>query len=146
MSLMDHIDHTEHVEHDQDFEHIHNPIDEPIEKLSEALLETPAIEAQAATEQNKQDIHKHRLLIARNICVGVAALLFMMSLLPSTILPHDFVYPLRGVAYLFGASAYVSELMVLSNLFRHKQPLRHMFMPYVFGLMYLLLGISYLRH
>jgi xanthine/uracil permease len=85
-------------------------------------------------------------LTARNICVGVAALLFLVALLPSAILPHAHVYPLRGVAYLFGAVAYVSELMVLSNLFRHKQPLRHLFMPYVFGFLYLLMGISYLGH
>lgn len=145
MNLIDHIE--DEIDIDEPIlTPINESIDEPAAKPAEMVLETPDIEAEAVNENSTHNVHQHRLLIMRNICVGVAALLFLLSLLPVTVLPHSFVYPLRGIAYLFGAAAYVSELMVLSNLFRHKQAFRHMFMPYVFGVLYLLLGISYLRH
>lgn len=89
--------------------------------------------------------HEEKLLVLRNICVAVAALLFLGSLLPSSLIGHA-GYPMRGVAYFFGAGAYVSELLVLTNGFSRKEPLKELFMPYVFGVLYIILGINYLLH
>ncbi len=89
--------------------------------------------------------HEEKLLVLRNICVAVAAVLFLGSLLPAAARAHV-NYFMKGIAYFFGAGAYGSELLILTNGFRRKEPLKEMFMPYVFGVLYVILGLSYLLH
>ena len=50
---------------------------------------------------------------------------------------------MRGVAYIFGAGAYMSEMLILTDNFKHMHPFREMFMPYAFGILYVLMSISY---
>ena len=63
----------------------------------------------------------------RNAMVLLAAILFLLSLAPNR-------YPiLRAVGYLFGAIAYICEIMVLTDCFKVKIPHNELFMPYCFG-------------
>ena len=88
---------------------------------------------------------QNRWLIIRNIFVVVAGLLFVASLFPEGIIGHT-SHLLKGVAYMFGALAYGSEFVVLTDCFKKKQSKREMFMPCVFGVLYIILGISYFHH
>ena len=51
---------------------------------------------------------------------------------------------LRAVGYLFGAIAYICEIMVLTDCFKVKIPHNELFMPYCFGPLYLIMGVGYL--
>ena len=81
------------------------------------------------------------ILLLRNLAVGAAAALFLVSLFH---LPCR--YLLKAIAYFFGAAAYFCEILLLTDCFTQKVPHREMFMAYCFGPMYILLGISYLFH
>ena len=59
----------------------------------------------------------------RNAMVLLAAILFLLSLASNR-------YPiLRAVGYLFGAIAYICEIMVLTDCFKVKIPHNELFMP-----------------
>ena len=74
----------------------------------------------------------------RNAMVLLAAILFLLSIVSNR-------YPiLRAVGYLFGAIAYVCEIMVLTDCFKVKIPHNELFMPYCFGPLYLIMGVGYL--
>ena len=49
----------------------------------------------------------------------------------------------KSVAYIVGALAYFGEILMLTDCFRHKPSGSELFMPYLFGAMYVILGISY---
>ena len=85
---------------------------------------------------------EERLLLVRNPCVAAAAALFLLAMVPEA-LSHHLKYIVRGVAYIFGAGAYGSEMMMLTDNFKHMHPFREMFMPYAFGVLYVLMSISY---
>ena len=80
------------------------------------------------------------LLSFRNLFTGAAALLFLMSFFLSSHLHHT----LRAVAYFFGAAAYFTEILMLTDIFKKRIPKREAFMAYCFGPLYVLMGISYL--
>ena len=87
---------------------------------------------------------EHRCLWIRNFLAGLAALLFIVSILP---LPLEHIHhDIQGVAYLIGAGAYIAELVEMSD--EEKRASRHhrrrIFMPNLFGLLYIILGISHL--
>ena len=90
----------------------------------------------------KPDKGEEHLLLIRNICVAVAAVLFLLAMVPH-LFEHHVKYILRGVAYVFGAGAYASEMLMLTDNFKHMHPFREMFMPYAFGVLYVLMAISY---
>ena len=48
------------------------------------------------------------------------------------------------MGYLFGAIAYICEIMVLTDCFKVKIPHNELFMPYCFGPLYLIMGVGYL--
>lgn len=98
---------------------------------------------EAAEKEGRQAPHEILFLSLRNILACIAALLFSLSLLsfPGQILPGNY---LRFSAYILGALAYGSEILVLTDLFHKRRPLREMFMPYIFGALYVALGFSYL--
>ena len=85
--------------------------------------------------------HKKRdyiMLILRNVFVGVAAVLFILSFF------FDDVYHiLKGVAYFSGVIAYVFECLLLTNCFKTKVPHKEMFMVYCLGPLYILMAIGY---
>ena len=74
----------------------------------------------------------------RNAAVLLAAVLFLLSL-ASARCPG-----FRAGGYLFGAAAYVCEIIVLTDGFKVKLPHAELFMPYCFGLLYLIMGVSQL--
>lgn len=91
----------------------------------------------------KPDVHEQHLLTLRNVCVLVAAVLFLTAMLPHGVLEHTAKYILRGVAYVFGALAYLGEMLIITDNFKHVHPFREMFMPYAFGVLYVLMAASY---
>ena len=79
-----------------------------------------------------------RTLFLRNLLAVVAALLFLLSLFSDN---NHLVF--KSVAYIVGALAYFGEILMLTDCFRHKPSGSELFMPYLFGAMYVILGISY---
>ena len=82
---------------------------------------------------------EHGVLLFRNIAVGMAVLLFLISMFH---LPFSHV--LKAIAYFLGATAYFSEFILLTDCFTKRVPHQEMFMAYCFGPLYILLGLSYL--
>lgn len=87
---------------------------------------------------------ERRCLIIRNILVSVSAILFLVSLIPTPeieALHHD----LTGIAYIIGALAYLSELVEEADEQKQSDPhhKHRLFMPNVFGILYIILGISH---
>lgn len=77
------------------------------------------------------------ILCIRNALVVFAVTLFLLSFTAKG-------EPLRAVGYIFGALAYVCEILVLTDCFKAKIPHTELFMPYCFGPLYLIMGIGYL--
>ena len=126
---------------------VHDPVEQNLPQNDA----TPTAGAPAAASHEHGGFHHddtplvHRYLYYRNIAVFVAAILFTMSLIP---IVQDWYIglPLKSVAYFVGATAYWFEYMILTGGLKHKPPRNHMFMPNVFGIMYIILGISYILH
>lgn len=78
------------------------------------------------------------MLWLRNAMVALAAM-FLLASLP--IIGHP---SMRAAGYLFGALAYVCEILVLTDCFHVKLPSNEMFMPYCFAPLYAVMGIGYL--
>ena len=74
--------------------------------------------------------------------MAVAAVLFLLAMVPH-LFEHHVKYILRGVGLRVGAGAYMSEMLMLTDNFKHMHPFREMFMPYAFGVLYVLMAISY---
>lgn len=89
--------------------------------------------------------HDRTLLLLRNVAVCIAALLFICTFLPESIFAHSGNHLLGAIAYLFGAVAYIMELLMLNNVFRTRVSFNEMFMPYVFGLLYIMMAIHYFQ-
>lgn len=77
------------------------------------------------------------MLRLRNVLVVFAVILFLLSFTGKGA-------PLRAIGYIFGALAYVCEILVLTDCFKVKIPHNELFMPYCFGPLYLIMGIGYL--
>ncbi len=110
-------------------------------KLLEEIKETvdstiPEIEEISHSSHPKAD---YTFLIFRNIFVGAAVILFLLSFVIMS--AHT---QLRAVGYLFGAGAYLFECFAITDCFQKKVPHTEMFMVYCFGPVYLLMGLSYL--
>lgn len=87
----------------------------------------------------------HRMLLLRNCAVVLAAALFFLSLFISVI-GQTLSFRLRAIAYFFGAAAYLCEYLMMTDLRRNRRARREMLMSNVFGIMYIILGISYFNH
>ena len=121
--------HTLHEEMEEVIHHAEDVLHDVWEGLSEE-------------EVISHSTHKkteHLFLLIRNLAVGAAVVLFLISLCPFT-----FRYTLKAVAYFLGAAAYCAEIVILTDCFTTRVPHREMFMAYCFGPMYILLGLSYL--
>ena len=87
---------------------------------------------------------EHYLLLIRNIAVTIAAVLFLSSELPFPFF-EEWHHTFCGAGYLFGAIAYVTELMEESDEQKEHDPhhRRKLFMPNVFGTLYVILAICH---
>ena len=74
----------------------------------------------------------------RNITVVFAGIFWCLSFFES---PHEHL--LRGIGYIFGASAYLSELVMLTEGFK-KFDHKELLMAYCFFPIYILMALSYL--
>ena len=116
-----------------------------LHEVEEAVEEVFHEFAEAHQEEEEDIAHSHHpklehwILLGRNITVGLAVLLFVVSLFH---LP--FKGALKAAAYFLGAAAYFSEILLMTDCFSEKVPHQEMFMAYCFGPMYILLGLSYL--
>ena len=104
-----------------------------IQDLREGLREEELL------SRNRHKQWERPILYLRNLAAAIAGALFFLSLLPM-----DAAAFLKGVAYFFGAAAYLSEILLLTDCFSNRVPHSEMFMAYCFGQIYLLLGVSYL--
>ena len=109
-------------------------------ELEPELVELEGGEGIEVLEPEKPRQLEHRLMLLRNGMVLVAALLFLISL------NSAYSELLKGVAYFFGAVAYGSELAILTDCFNRKKSWHEMFMPGIFGVLYVVLGVSYVLH
>ena len=90
------------------------------------------------TEHKLLSLFNTHGLFLRNFLAVIAAGLFMLSLLSDN--NHLL---LKAIAYAFGALAYLGEILLMTDCFRHLPPKSELLMPYLFGGMYIILGISY---
>ena len=74
----------------------------------------------------------------RNVFVVLAAALFLLTFV------FQSLSALRALVYLFGAFAYICEILVLTDCFTLRLPHNELFMPYCFGPLYLIMGVGYL--
>lgn len=116
----------------------HNVVQE-VEEVIHDVYEGLAEEELISHSHHKK--LEHYILIFRNVAVGLAVVLFAVSLFH---LPGS--NTCKGIAYFLGAAAYFSEILLLTDCFSEKVPHQEMFMAYCFGPMYILLGLSYLLH
>lgn len=93
-----------------------------------------------AHEPESEQHHVH-LLNAKNLCVLIAALMMITSIL-TTSLTDRAGRIIHSGAYFLGAAAYIAEIVLLTDFFREKPSLEHMFMPCIFGLLYIVVGVS----
>ena len=112
---------------------LHDEVEEVLHDVLEGLSEEEIL------SHSSHRSLEHAVLLARNIAVGLAVLLFLLSLLP---FPGR--YTLKAIAYFLGAAAYFAEILLLTDCFSRRVPHREMFMAYCFGPLYILLGLSYL--
>ena len=128
-----------HKLHDEVEAVIHGA-EEVIHEAGEVLhdvLEGLSEEELISHSEHKQ--FEHAVLLFRNITVSLAVLLFLVSM------SHlSFSHVLKAIAYFFGAAAYFSEFILLTDCFTKRVPHQEMFMAYCFGPLYILLGLSYL--
>lgn len=123
-------------------EHLHNHS----AKVHLAYIPHPSFKMTSIKQYRlakKPQVGEEKLLMSRNICVAVAAALFLVALLPHHLVDHSIKYALRGVAYIVGAGAYLSEMLMITDNFKHMHPFREMFMPYVFSILYVLMAVAY---
>lgn len=91
-------------------------------------------------EHSSHHVLNEIVVWARNLAVLIAAVLFLIS-----IFDHELT-KFKAIAYFFGAAAYFLELVEMTEYFKHKPPIKELFMVYCFGPLYILMGISYLLH
>ena len=94
-------------------------------------------------EDHRESKTVHTFLKIRNIVAALAAVLFILSILPIHALEH-YSHLLKFVAYILGAAAYGAEIIVLTDGLRKNPGIHEMLMPYIFGILYIMLGFSYL--
>ena len=81
----------------------------------------------------------YAMLIIRNLLVGAAAILFILSFFFG-----DIYHILKGAGYFCGTGAYVFECLLLTDCFKTKVPHKELFMVYCLGPLYLIMGLGYI--
>lgn len=77
----------------------------------------------------------------KNTLALFAAIMIVFSLFTEGV-PGRIGRTLHSIAYFLGAGAYIAELLLETDMFRHKPPLDHIFMPLIFGLLYIIIGVT----
>lgn len=103
------------------------------EVVDEGLLEKENI------KKSRHKVPEKIFLWVRNVLVAVAAVIFIFS-----IIMHNHEDTLKGIAYFCGAGAYVSEIIIATDIFTRKLNKHELFMAFCFGPLYILLGLSYI--
>jgi hypothetical protein len=119
---------------------VHHDMGEIVHEVEEVIHDV--YEGLSEEELISHSHHKkleHWVLAIRNVAVGIAVVMFILSL---THIHYGNI--LKAVAYFLGATAYFAEIVLLTDCFTEKIPHQEMFMAYCFGPMYILLGLSYL--
>ena len=92
-------------------------------------------------KKTEKQLADTRRLTIRNIAAAAAFALFITSLF----VQHKYAF--QSIAYLVGAVAYFSELVILSDGFKKKLELRESLMPLLFFVLYIILCVShFLEH
>ncbi len=94
-------------------------------------------------EDHRESKTVHTFLQVRNVVAVLAAVLFILSILPIHAFEH-YSHLFKFVAYILGAAAYGAEIIVLTDGLRKNPGIHEMMMPYIFGILYIMLGFSYL--
>ena len=124
-------------------EHHRTGITEAIAEEAIHIMEGDEAIVHDRPESHRLSKTQHTFLTVRNIFVVIAGGLFILSMLHIEPIYHYWNI-LKFVAYILGAGAYGSEIIVLTDGWRKNPGLKEMFMPYMFGVLYVLLGFSYL--
>lgn len=124
-------------------EHHRTGITEAIAEEAIHIMEGDEAIVHDLPESHRLSKTQHTFLTVRNIFVVIAGGLFILSMLHIEPIYHYWNI-LKFVAYILGAGAYGSEIIVLTDGWRKNPGLKEMFMPYMFGVLYVLLGFSYL--
>lgn len=86
----------------------------------------------------EEHCNRQQHLIAKNVFAGVAAALFIIAVFVS-----EQNQLIKAVAYAMGALAYIGELLVMTGAFTKRMPRSELFMPFLFGFVYIMMGVSY---
>lgn len=94
-------------------------------------------------EHHHQSKTIHTFLRIRNTLVMLTAVTFLLSIMPlhTLIAYHNLM---KFAAYILGAGAYGAEIIVMTDGLRKSPGASEMLMPYIFGVLYIVLGFSYL--
>ncbi len=109
------------------------------------LLEGVGESSDPRGHEHKATKAQEMMLGIRNILAVLAGVLFLLSMLRNGSLAV-YAYDLKFAAYFMGAGAYIAEILLITDIFRKKTSLKTMLMPYIFGILYVILGLSYLLH
>ena len=124
-------------------EHHRTGITEAIAEEAIHIMEGDEAIVHDLPESHRLSKTQHTFLTVRNIFVVIAGGLFILSMLHIEPIYHYWNI-LKFVAYILGAGAYGSEIIVLTDGWRKNPGLKEMFIAYMFGVVYVLLGFSYL--
>jgi hypothetical protein len=75
----------------------------------------------------------------RNVFASLTAVCLIVSFFL-----HGHHLLIRGIGYCFGAVAYFSELLEITEGFQQKRYLDDLFMAVCFGMLYIMLAVSYI--
>lgn len=124
-------------------EHHRTGITEAIAEEAIHIMEGDEAIIHDPPESHRLSKTQHTFLTVRNIFVVIAGGLFILSMLHIEPIYHYWNI-LKFVAYILGAGAYGAEVIVLTDGWRKTPSLKEMLMPYMFGVLYVMLGFSYL--
>lgn len=123
-------------------DNIKKEITEEIKEVEEDVKEVveEIVTEKELIEESEHKETEEKLLVIRNIAVCIAMILFVVSLFHG-VAHHEIV---RGIGYIFGAGAYFTELLMMTDCFRAKLDHKELFMAYCFFPMYLIFAITYI--
>lgn len=112
-------------------------------------IDSPAAEDDSHIKQISNDpmvfgaenVLEAKLFNLQNLLTLMAVVLLIATRFVSAL--SSYTYILYAAAYMLGAGAYTCKLFILTDGFKRHDHAKELFMPYAFGGLYLVLGISY---
>lgn len=117
---------------------IKEDVKEEVKDVKEIIEEI--VSEKELIEESEDKETEEKLLRIRNIAVCIAMILFIISLFHG-VAHHEII---RGIGYIFGAGAYFTELLMMTDCFKAKLDHKELFMAYCFFPMYLIFAITYI--